>query len=94
MDNENKQKKMSKKNAIALMEKRFANLVGMASAKKRITQMFVSALVDDYLPPIAILATAGLGKTRLLKIVLSFAQDILGRRVIWFPRGEDCGTRL
>jgi Holliday junction resolvasome RuvABC ATP-dependent DNA helicase subunit len=94
IENENKPKKLAKKVANDLMDKIFATIVGMDSAKAKIRQLVNSALVDDYLPPIAIIATAGLGKTKLLKVVLHLFQVVLGRKVVWFPRGEDLGTRL
>jgi len=87
-------KKLNKAQAVKLMTERFATIVGMTAAKARITQIILSALVDDYLPPIAIIATKGLGKTKLIMVLLSFIEDILGREVVWFPRGEDLGTRI
>lgn len=85
---------LQKKQIVELAKKRYANIVGMEPQKARFLQILLGAAVDGFLPPIMILATAGLGKTKLMLVMLSLIKDCLGRQVVWFPRGEDLGTRI
>jgi Holliday junction resolvasome RuvABC ATP-dependent DNA helicase subunit len=78
----------------ALCAKRFSKLVGMSAIKVRSTEAIVSAAKDGFFAPTLIVGTAGLGKTRLLVILVSLLRDILDRQALFFPRGEDCGTRI
>lgn len=82
-------------NFSALVDKRFAPIVGQSDAKEQVKEILLGAALDDFLAPMLVIAPAGFGKSMFLKAMrdLIKSEEGLHRKTLLAVRGSDLGTK-
>jgi Holliday junction resolvasome RuvABC ATP-dependent DNA helicase subunit len=76
-----------------IVETHFAGIIGQERAKERLTDILLSPIVENgYMPPVLILGSAGLGKSRLLRAIKGIIKEVTARKIISFERGTEMGS--
>ena len=84
---------MTQKEASKLIDETFAKMVGQTIAKRKLKTKILAALQDGFFSSLLLVGPAGLGKSQVMELVIFLVKSILGRRVLSYARGEECGTK-
>jgi Holliday junction resolvasome RuvABC ATP-dependent DNA helicase subunit len=77
-----------------VVRRELQRFVGLKHIKGKVESWILGGVMDKgFLPPVALIAPPGTGKTQILQSMMGLARACVGKQGLFFKRGEETGTK-